>query len=186
MKLLMAIIFSVLTSSGCTSYAPLKTVDYVNIEEFMGDWFVVANIPTFIEKEAFNPVESYRLQKDGSISTTYSFNDGSFDGEVKTYHPTGFIKDTKSNALWGMQFIWPFEADYRIVYLDENYENTIVGRVARDYVWIMSRQPVLTEAKFNEFREYVEKLGYDITKLQKVPQRWPLKQSVKQPLEPLS
>ena len=29
----------------------------------MGDWYVIASIPTFIEKEAYNAVESYRLDR---------------------------------------------------------------------------------------------------------------------------
>jgi apolipoprotein D and lipocalin family protein len=151
----------------------MKTVESVNLERFMGDWYVIASIPTFIEKEAFNALESYRLASDGSISTTFTFNEGGFDGELKTYEPTGYIKDDDSNALWGMQFIWPFKADYRIVYLDEDYENTIIGRAARDYVWIMSRHPKITDDSFERLKSRVKDLGYDINKLQKVPQSWP-------------
>ncbi|MDP6879185.1 MAG: lipocalin family protein, partial [Candidatus Marinimicrobia bacterium] len=36
----------------------LETVDYVDLEKFMGDWYVIANIPTFIEKGAVNAIES--------------------------------------------------------------------------------------------------------------------------------
>ena len=28
----------------------MKTVKYVDLERYMGDWYVIANIPTFIEK----------------------------------------------------------------------------------------------------------------------------------------
>lgn len=171
----MPMLVSVLILSGCASYPPMKTVDAVDIQQFMGDWYVIANIPTFIEKDAFNAVEHYRLQDDGSIATTFSFNKGSFEGELKTYQPTGYIKDAKTNALWGMQFIWPIKADYRIVYLDKDYQNTIIGRAARDYVWIMSRRPVVSEEQYSKLETVVEELGYDSTKLQKVPQQWPPK-----------
>ena len=46
---------------GCSSMEPLKTVDHVDIGRFMGDWYVIANIPTYIEKGAHNAIESYRL-----------------------------------------------------------------------------------------------------------------------------
>ena len=39
----------------------MKTVDYVDIERFMGDWYVIANIPTFIEKGATNAIEYINL-----------------------------------------------------------------------------------------------------------------------------
>jgi len=151
----------------------MQTVDYVDIERFMGDWYVVANIPTFLEKDAFNAIESYRLDDDGSIAATFSFNAGSFDGERKSYHPRGFIRDASTNALWGMQFIWPIKADYRIVYLDEDYQHTVVGRQARDYVWVMSRSPTLADEDFDRFGALIDDLGYDVSKLQKVPQQWP-------------
>ena len=83
----------------------------------MGDWYVIANIPTFIEKSAFNAVESYRLNEDGTVATTFRFREGSFKGEEKIYRPTGFIVDKKSNAVWGMQFLWPIKTDYRIAFV---------------------------------------------------------------------
>ncbi|MBT8060593.1 MAG: lipocalin family protein, partial [Gammaproteobacteria bacterium] len=126
--------------AGCqASRPPLETVDYVDLDRFMGDWYVIANIPTFVEKGAYNAVESYRLDDDGSIATTFRFHKDGFDGPVKTYEPRGFVRDTTTNAEWGMQFIWPFKGDYRIIYLDEDYATTIIGRNKRDYVWLMAR-----------------------------------------------
>jgi apolipoprotein D and lipocalin family protein len=98
---------------------------------------VIANIPTFLEKDAYNPVESYQKDADGTIATTFTFNDGDFDGEQKIYQPRGFVVDNSNNAIWGMQFVWPIKADYRIVYLDDSYQQTIIGRKSRDYVWVM-------------------------------------------------
>jgi apolipoprotein D and lipocalin family protein len=46
----------------------MKTVPYVDLERFMGDWYVVANIPTFVEKGAHNAVESYSLSSDRTIA----------------------------------------------------------------------------------------------------------------------
>ena len=34
----------------------MKTVDYVDLKRYMGDWYVIANIPTIIEKNATNAV----------------------------------------------------------------------------------------------------------------------------------
>jgi apolipoprotein D and lipocalin family protein len=158
---------------ACASHPPMKTVEFVDLKRFMGDWYVVANIPTFIEKDAHNAVESYQLDTDGTIKTTFSFRDGSFDGPLKTYHPTGYVIDKKTNALWGMQFLWPIKADYRIVFLDQNYQDTIIARRARDYVWIMSRRPDISESTYQKLRQVVGELGYDVEKLQKVPQKWP-------------
>lgn len=158
--------------TGCSSNPPMKTVDYVDIERYMGDWYVVANIPTFIEKNAHNAVERYDLNEDGTIATTFTFREGGFDGELKKYTPTGFIENTETNALWGMQFIWPIKGDFRIVYLDEDYTQTIIGRQARDYVWVMTRSPSIPEEDLQALIQVVQELGYDTSKINRVPQQW--------------
>ena len=169
---IIAIIGLLLMLVSCAKHQPMKTVDYVDIERFMGDWYVIANIPTFIEKGAHNAVESYRLDADGAIATTFTFRDGAFDGEIKVYTPRGFVIDKQTNAMWDMQFIWPFKADYRIVYLSEDYSRTIIGRNKRDYVWIMARTPTIGKAEYQRMLKIVEELGYDPKKVQRVPQQW--------------
>lgn len=160
--------------TACTAMPakPISTVNYVDLRRFMGDWYVIANIPTFIEREAYNAVESYELNEEGHIETTFSFNKGSFDGDRKVYEPTGYVKDEASNAVWGMQFIWPFKADYRIVYLNDDYSVTVIGRNKRDYVWIMARQPTIPAGLYTELLAMLETEGYDISQIQKVPQQW--------------
>jgi len=159
--------------AGCASKGPeMKTVEEVDLDRFMGPWYVIANIPTFLEKDAYNPVETYTLNDDGTIATHFTFRKGGFDGKVKEYHPKGFVMDTDSNALWGMRFVWPVKADYRIVYLNDDYTQTVIGRQARDYVWIMARTPTISDEDYDQLLEFVESLGYDMTKLQRAPQRW--------------
>jgi apolipoprotein D and lipocalin family protein len=162
-----------LVMTGCAAQQPpIQPVDHVDLERFMGDWYVIASIPTFLEKDAYNAVESYELNDDGSIATTFVFRKGGFDGKKKTYHPTGFVNDTKSNAVWGMRFIWPIKADYRIAYLDENYSQTVIARNKRDYVWLMARKPTISEADYAEIVALIQSMGYDVAKLRKVPQQW--------------
>ena len=98
--------------TGCKttpSLPSLRPVASVDLPRFMGDWYVIAHIPTFIEKGAYNAVESYRLSADGTIATTFTFNQDAFDGPLKTYQPKGFVRNTGSNAEWGMQFVWPVQ-----------------------------------------------------------------------------
>lgn len=161
-----------LTAAGCgTQQAELKTVDYVDLDRFMGAWYVIANIPTFLEKDAYNAVETYSLNDDGTVQTVFTFNKGGFDGKRKEYSPKGFIKDEQSNALWGMRFVWPIKADYRIVYLADDYSRTVIARQKRDFVWIMAREPIISDADYREMIDFVESIGYDVTKIQKVPQQ---------------
>lgn len=172
MKSLALLVTLVLLSGCAASLPPLRTVERVDIERFMGRWYVIAAIPTFIETDAFNAVESYRLDADGTIDTTFSFRKGGFDGPLKTYNPRGFIVDITSNAVWGMQFIWPIKAEYLITHLSDDYSQTVIGRNKRDYVWIMARSPQIPEADYQRIVAELAAQGYDVTKLRKVPQSW--------------
>jgi apolipoprotein D and lipocalin family protein len=158
--------------SACSSAPTIPTAKNVDLPRFMGDWYVIANIPTFPERDAYNAIESYKLDPDGSIATTFTFRKGAFDGPEKVMRPRGFVTDEKSNAVWGMQFVWPIKAEYLISHVDAGYTETIIARSSRDYVWIMARKPVLSEADYARLVQMVADLGYDMSKLQKVPQRW--------------
>lgn len=92
----------------------------------------------------------------------------------KVYKPRGFITNTETNAEWGMQFLWPIKADYRIVYLDEDYQYTVIGRNNLDYVWIMARQPKISEKMMKELTQFVTSLGYDSSLLELAPHQMPL------------
>ena len=149
----------------------LATVPAVDIPRFMGAWYVIAHIPTFIEKQAYDGIESYQLRPDGAIATTFTFHKGSHDGPLKTYKPVGFVRDPVTHATWGMQFVWPFKSEYLIAYLDAGYTQTIIARTARDYVWIMARTPVISQLDYDQDVARVAAMGYDTQKLRKVPQQ---------------
>ncbi len=84
MKKLILILFISLGLIGCasnqmlvgSSLKPMPVVDYVDLDRFMGDCDVIVTIPTFLEIDAYNPIETYQLDNDGSISTTFTFNKG--------------------------------------------------------------------------------------------------------------
>ena len=155
----------------CGGVPRLKTVAHVDLKRFMGPWYVIANIPTFVEKGAHNAVESYALNPDGTIATTFTFNAGSFDGPPKRYNPTGFVRDTTTNSVWDMQFLWPFKSEYLIIHLEEDYSLTVIGRSKLDYVWIMARSPAIPEEKYQSVIRELAAVGYDTGRIQKVPQR---------------
>ena len=157
--------------SDFKSTETMKTVNYVDLEKYMGDWYVIANIPTFIEKNATNAIESYKLSSDGIIHTTFSFYKGSPEGE-KNISPKRFFFNKETNAEWRMQFLWPFKMPFLIIELDEDYSYTVIGYPSKKYVWIMARDPQMEEKRYNLILDNLSKIGYDISLIQKVPQIW--------------
>jgi apolipoprotein D and lipocalin family protein len=176
-----SLLLGLFAMAGCAvKHPPLKTVDRVDIDQFMGTWYVIACIPTFIETQAYNGVETYRRDPNGTIDTVFTFNKGSFDGPRKRYNPRGYIVDKVNNSTWGMQFIWPFKSEYLITHLNEDYSQTVVGRNKRDYVWIMARTPQIPESDYQRLLDELTAQGYDLSKLRKVPQQWPRNPNIRQ------
>ena len=161
-------------TQGCETVAkaPLKTVDAVEIPKFMGKWYVIANIPTFIEKGAHNATETYTLRDDGDIDVSFHFNKDAFDGPAKEYHPKGFIHDKHSNAEWRMRFIWPFLADYLILDLADDYTYTIIGVPSRKYIWIMAREPKISDTLYTKLVQKIKAMDFDVSQIKKVPQKY--------------
>jgi apolipoprotein D and lipocalin family protein len=170
-RIVMALLACV--SGGCASrFEPtIAHVPQVDLPRFMGDWYVIANIPTRLERNAYDARESYELRPDGRIQTTFRYRNSSFSAPQKTLHPVGTIQADSGNAIWGMQFIWPIKAEYVIAYLKEDYSQTIIGRSSRDYAWVMARTPTLSQADYDQNIRRLAELGYDVSHVRRVPQR---------------
>lgn len=175
LPILIMAMLSLLFAAGCQTGnrpPPLQAMDQkVDLERFVGDWYVLANIPTFLERGAHNAIESYSLNDDGSIATVFTFNRNSFDGKVRTLRPTGFVYNHETHAEWRMQFLWPFKAAFLIIYLDPEYETTIIGVPGRSYLWIMARSPQIPEEQLQSLVDFAIAEGHDIKKIQRVPQQ---------------
>jgi len=170
--LALSLALSIVACQSSSKTPPLRATGHrVDLKKFMGDWYVIAHIPTFIETQAYNAVESYQLAADGTVATTFRFNEGSFDGPLKTYKPRGFIYNRETNAEWRMQFIWPIKAAFLITSLSTDYQTTIIGVPNRKYVWIMARTKTIADKLYAEMVKSLEKSGHDISKLRRVPQR---------------
>ena len=150
---------------------PTPVVAEVDLDRYMGDWYVIAHIPLRAEREAWDAVESYKRRDDGAIATTFTFRKGSFEAPLETMRPVGFVHPGTGNAVWGMRLVWPLRAEYRIAWLDPAYTQVIIARNARDYAWVMARTPSIPDADYAAHVERLRAMGYDVGKLRKVPQR---------------
>jgi len=144
----------------------LKTVENLDLERFMGDWYVIANIPTFIEKNTSNNLEQYALRPDGDVDITFSLVDE--DGKPKSYSARGFVLDPSDPARWKVQFFWPIRFPFHVIDIDEDYSYTVIGLPNRKYVWIMSRTDEMSETLYQEILERLANQGYDLEKIQRV------------------
>lgn len=158
---------------GCAaSGPPLELVEEVELERYMGDWYVIAFIPLGPEKEATNAIESYELLDEETVGITYTFRKGSSEGPEKEYNAKAFVQEEGDGAHWKVQFIWPLRFDFLVIDLAEDYSYTVIGVPDRDHVWIMAREPKLDNATYDGILTRLAQQGYDTDNILKVPQEW--------------
>jgi len=169
---LLATLVAFLAACQAPQQRPLPSAAAVDLARFMGDWYVIAATPTFLDARAHDAVESYRSAADGGIETTYTFRDGGFDAPLKRFTARARVRDA-SNAVWAMRFVWPFDADYRIAYLSDDYGQTVIARERRDYAWIMARSPTLAPEDLRRLEKLLADAGYDTARLRRIPHQSP-------------
>jgi apolipoprotein D and lipocalin family protein len=143
-----------------------KTVDFVDMNRFMGKWYVVAGRFTALEKNMFNAVETYSWNSSRNmIEIDFKYNKGSFTGPVKKIPQKGWIKNSKTNAHWIVSPMWPLKFNYLVIGLGDDYEWTAIGVPNEAYLWIMSRDPQMTKDKIEEILRTLENDKYNIDNL---------------------
>lgn len=173
-RILFALVLGLVAGAAwAASLPPIRPVAHVDLPRFMGKWYLIATIPTSYGKDAYNAIETYGLQPDGNIHTTFTFHDGSFDGPVKHLESTGYVKAGTGNAEWSVKLFWFLRAQYIVAYLKPDYSEMIVARDKRDYAWVFARTPEVSPSDYQTLVGEVRDMGYPMAKLRRVPQRWP-------------
>eukprot|EP01031_Cornospumella_fuschlensis_P050352 gene50352-61599_t len=140
-------------SSPTMKQPPLKTVPYVDLQRYMGDWHVFANIPYFLEKGKVGTVDRYTLRPDGKMDNVFLFRRGSLEAPVETWNGVAWVHDKKSNAEWRVQLLWPFRVPYLIIDLDPEYQWSVVGYPSRKLAWVLTRGTTLDEGTYRGILE---------------------------------
>lgn len=169
----LVVALALVVPGGCSVMPPedFPRADRVDLDRFVGTWFVIAHIPPDATSDAWNAVERYERDESDRIRTVFTYRDGGFDGESERMEMTGFVQPGTNNAIWAMQPFWPLRLENTISYVDADYRTTIVARSKRDWVWIMARTPDIEEGVYRELVTRVEELGYEPERLREVPQQ---------------
>jgi len=149
---------------------PPSTVAHVDLERFMGDWYVIGTIPWFVEKNNVGTMDIYSLRPDGKIDIRYVFHKKSLDAPRSEMKAIATVVDKTSNAHWAVQFLWPFKAPFLVIDLAPDYSRTTIGYPDHSLIWIMSRTPQLSEEEYSQALATAANKGYDTSRIVRVPQ----------------
>ncbi|MCR5180026.1 MAG: lipocalin family protein [Bacteroidaceae bacterium] len=131
-----------------------------DLNRFLGSWYEIARFDHWFERGMDQTKASYKLLSSGKIEV---LNTGVKNGKPK--ESKGKIKTTDTPALLRVSFFGPFYSDYRVMFVDKNYQYALVGSSSDSYLWILSRKPKLTNEVKNLILKEAKRRGYDTSKL---------------------
>ena len=167
--LMMCMIFSSCSSS---LQAPPSTAASVDSARYAGRWYEIARLPMPFQKANEAAVAEYALLPNGTLSVhniAIRPDDGShhdISGYAVVLNPPENSKLSVHFRAWFAPFIpIPKEGNYWILFVEENYQEAIVGTPDRKYLWILARTPKIPAHKLKDLLHRAGKLGFDETKM---------------------
>jgi len=157
-------------SSGCTALQmPLDVVESVDLDRYTGKWYEIARYPHFFENGCVGVTADYSIREDGRIRVLNTCIENSLDGESRTIEGVARAADS-TNAKLKVSFFWPFEGDYWILELGDDYDFAVIGEPGHNFLWILSRTPTLDNQILEGIFSRLPSLGYDVERLIMVEQ----------------
>ena len=155
---------------------PLETVAAVDLKRYGGKWFEIARYPNKFQKQCVgNTTATYNFQANGEIEVLNQCVKK--DGTTIDARGKGRLADNANNAKLQVRFapgilsflpnVW---GDYWIIDLDDQYNYAAIGDPKREYFWILSRQPEISDAVYQNILRRVEAKGFNPGKVVKTPQ----------------
>ena len=146
---------------------PLSTVQYVELDKYLGKWYEIAAIPQNFEQGCSHSTAEYSLNDDGTIKV---INTCVKDGKIKVSKGKATVVDTKTNAKLTVQFRWPFKGRYWIIGLAHDYSYALVGHPNRKYLWVLGRKPDMDNQTYNYLITLAANKGFDVREIVKTEQ----------------
>lgn len=176
-RILRCAVLAVLPVLAPQAQRPVTTVSSVEIARYSGEWFEVARYPNRFQDQCAGDVRAtYKPLPDGRLEVTNQCR--TMKGETDVARGVARIVDRKTNAklkvrfapamLSFLPFVW---GDYWIIGLAEDYSWAVVGSPDRDYLWILSRTPVLPDPAWEIARARAAENGFDLRRLVRTENR---------------
>lgn len=162
------ILTALMAMSGLAGALPeLETADYVDLEEYLGTWYAVGEIPQWFNRNCVGSTAHYSLAPEGHIIVVNSCFRGDLDGRERSIQARAEVVDETTNARLEVTFFVFVKGDYWILEVGDDYQYAVVGEPSRKYLWILSREKEMDEDLYQEILGRVEDVGYDISQIRR-------------------
>jgi apolipoprotein D and lipocalin family protein len=167
-----------LTSCATTHHpdAP-ATAKQVDLKRYTGRWFEIARLPMAFQKAGEAAIAEYGVNADGTVSVHNIAirPDGTqhdIRGYAKVLNPPANTKlAVRFNTWFGPLIPVPKQGNYWVLYVNEHYQEALVGTPDRKYLWLLARTPTIPQQKYTALLTRAEQLGFDVSRIIKDPRR---------------
>jgi apolipoprotein D and lipocalin family protein len=135
----------------------------------MGQWYEIAALPNWFQKNCVCTTAEYR-QLDDYVEVKNTCRDGSSQGKVRKALGKAWVVEGSSGGKLKVSFFWPFRGDYWIIALDPDYQWAMVGHPQRKYLWILSRKPQMEAKLADTLLEQARAMGYPVDQMRMTDQ----------------
>lgn len=151
--------------------APLTTVSDIDLDRYLGKWYEIASLPNWFQRGCVDTTATYSRIDASTISVVNECRAGSQSGKLRRVEGTAWpAGDGGDPAKLKVQFFWPIRGDYWVIALDDRYRWAIVGHPQRNYLWILSREPVLESTLYRQLLRRAAEQGFDVSQVQRTAQ----------------
>lgn len=176
MKRLVLLLALALSACAATPAGPpVRTVAAVDLNRYLGTWYEVARFPTSFQDSATRRCEdvtaSYALRADGRVSVVNRCRNALDDNRMIEATGTAYVVEGSNNARLRVTFFWPFYGDYWVIGLDPAYRWAVVGSPDREFLWVLSRTPVMAPGDYAEAIARAQAEGFAISRLRPTAQQ---------------
>ena len=154
------------------SSIPLNTVSHVNLDRYLGTWYEVARFENSFqdkstEEHCVETSAEYSLSsKKDEIRVVNRCRMNTPEGKKSVAEGNAKVLDKSTNAKLGVKFFFLApRGDYWILALGDDYEYSLVGEPEGRYLWLLSRDRILSDALIAEALEKARILGYNTKEL---------------------
>ena len=155
---------ALLALCGCAaSTDSIASVRNFDSKRYLGPWYEIARLPHRFERDLDFVSAHYSEQGDGTIRVV---NRGQRDGKEREAVGKAHFKGASDVGELRVSFFGPFYGDYRIVELAPDYSSAIVTSSTKNYLWILSRTPQLSQKTLEKYLAQIREWGFDVSALE--------------------
>lgn len=171
----LSVCVAALLLSGCANsakdVAPPATVAQVDLQRYQGTWYEQARLPMFFQRHCAQSEAHYQLRSDGSVGVTNRCQTHEGKWQAVSGQAVAQVPG-QTNKLWVSFDNWfsrllpgLTKGEYWVLYLDADYQNALVGHPNRQYLWLLTRDQVISPSTRARLLDEARQRGYDTTQL---------------------